>query len=75
MPKHQHATDGRFFMGFDDVCAATSLGPSTVKRMVRASEFPQPVAIGKRRVGWVRAEVVAWCELQVATARAARRPK
>ncbi|MFM9939788.1 MAG: helix-turn-helix transcriptional regulator [Hyphomicrobiaceae bacterium] len=59
------------FWGRADVCAATSMSPSELKRKVRSGEFPKPVPIGKRRKAWQRVEVVAWCEARVVAARTA----
>lgn len=38
----------------------TGLGRSTVYDKVKAGDFPPPVSLGERAVGWVEAEVTAW---------------
>jgi predicted DNA-binding transcriptional regulator AlpA len=55
---------------------AGSLSESTLRRLLKdpQSDFPKPVRITRGRIGFVRAEVVAWCEGRVAADRAARRP-
>jgi prophage regulatory protein len=38
----------------------TSLSRTTLWRMVRAGEFPKPIAVSPGRVAWSEAEVNAW---------------
>ena len=44
------------------VCALTSLSRGTVYNYVNAGLFPRQVPLGRRRVGWREAEVLAWLE-------------
>ena len=39
------------------VLEQVSLSRATVYKMIRRSEFPQPVQIGQRSVGWLTEEV------------------
>ena len=38
-------------------------------RLERAGEFPQRVALGRCRIGWIWVEVEAWLAAKVATSR------
>jgi prophage regulatory protein len=44
------------------VLEQVSLSRATVYKMIRRSEFPQPVQIGQRSVGWLTEEVNTWLE-------------
>ena len=50
----------------NDVVEMTSLSRTYVNRLREAGRFPQPVPLGERRLGFVRAEVVAWIEARIA---------
>jgi len=39
---------------------------STLYELISAGEFPRPVRIGARAVGWVSAEVDAWLAARIA---------
>ncbi|MBC7621234.1 MAG: AlpA family phage regulatory protein [Candidatus Saccharibacteria bacterium] len=49
---------------YDRVDAAPycGLSVSTMERMVRQKEFPQPRVLAKKRVGWLLTELDAWCD-------------
>ena len=38
------------------------LARSTIYRLMRAGEFPEPLQVGSRAVRWVETEVTAWLE-------------
>jgi len=40
----------------------TGLSSSSLWRHIQAGEFPKPVSLGRRAVGWIEAEVDAWIE-------------
>ena len=44
------------------VLEQVSLSRATVYKMIRRSEFPKPVQIGQRSVGWLTEEVNTWLE-------------
>ena len=44
------------------VLEQVSLCRATVYKMIGRGEFPQPVQIGQRSVGWLTEEVNAWME-------------
>jgi len=43
-----------------EVLRLTGLSRSTLYRKIKAGEFPRPVKLGKRAVGWRESEVIAW---------------
>jgi prophage regulatory protein len=53
-----------------DACAMTSLSRTSISKLRAAGNVPREVPLGERRLGFVRAEVVAWIEARIA-ARAA----
>jgi prophage regulatory protein len=42
------------------VIAETGLGNTALYAKVKTGDFPKPVKLGKRAVGWYRSEVVQW---------------
>ena len=44
------------------VLERVSLSRATVYKMIRRSEFPKPVQIGQRSVGWLTEEINTWLE-------------
>lgn len=40
--------------------ARCGIGRTTIYRLMRAGEFPEPVRIGPRAVRWIEAEIAAW---------------
>lgn len=51
--------------------ARTGLSRSTIYAKVAAGEFPAPVALGARAVGWVDSEISDWLAQRI---EASRRP-
>ena len=47
------------------VKARTGLSCSTIYLRVSRGEFPAPVSLGGRAVGWIEAEVNAWLTAQI----------
>lgn len=45
-----------------DVEARTGLSRSTIYAWMARGEFPQPVALGARLVGWKESDIQAWLE-------------
>ncbi|MGE3907142.1 MAG: helix-turn-helix transcriptional regulator [Reyranellaceae bacterium] len=48
-----------------DVKRKTGQSRSTIYDKVQRQEFPAPVKIGERAVGWIEAEVEAWVEARI----------
>jgi len=51
------------------VCARTGLSKSQVQRLVKADDFPRPIALSKRAVAWVSHEVDEWLRQRIQTSR------
>lgn len=43
-----------------DLKPATGLHPSTIYKMIASGEFPPPVKLGLKAVGWLKSDVDAW---------------
>lgn len=50
------------FARMPSVIRFTGLGRSTIYRMIAAKEFPGPVKLGSRAVGWRWSDLDAWNE-------------
>ena len=48
------------FMRLTEVIKDTGLGRSSIYKRIAQGEFPKPVPLGGRTVGWVSDEVEAW---------------
>lgn len=48
------------------VIEATGLARSTIYKFIGSGEFPKPVPLVGRRVGWVEAEVQEWIQGRIA---------
>jgi len=51
-----------FYLELDAAAEAVALAPTTVQRLVRSGEFPQPRQLSGRRVGWLVRELEEWAE-------------
>ena len=49
-----------------DVMDRVGLGSSFTYLLIQRGDFPKPVHLGKRAVGWPEAEVNAWLEERLA---------
>ena len=45
-----------------DVERITGLSRSTLYAMIAEGEFPKPIKLGKRAVGWREADIAGWLE-------------
>ncbi|MGA0564475.1 helix-turn-helix transcriptional regulator [Ancylobacter sp. VNQ12] len=64
------ANDNFPLVSLNDVCKMTSLSRTAINIKRARGDFPQAVALGEKRVAFVRAEVIAWIDARIA-ARAA----
>lgn len=53
------------------VMARTGLARSTIYAKIAASEFPEPISLGARAVGWLEDEVEQWLADRVEQSRGA----
>ena len=49
-----------------EVEAATGLSRSSLYRLAAAGQFPRPIQLGPRAVGWLQSEISAWIEQRTA---------
>ena len=55
------------------VKARTGLSRSTIYLRVSEGEFPKPVSLGGRAVGWIESEIQQWLEQRIEASRKAGR--
>ena len=51
------------------VKSRTGLSRSSIYAKVRTGEFPKPVSIGLRSIGWIESEIQQWIDYRIATSR------
>ena len=49
-----------------EVMAKAGIARTNLWRQVKDGQFPAPVSLGARAVGWVESEVDAWIESKIA---------
>jgi len=47
------------------VVTATGLARSTIYKLIGSGEFPRPVPLTGRCVGWIDSEVAAWIQSRI----------
>ncbi|MQX70071.1 helix-turn-helix transcriptional regulator [Sinorhizobium meliloti] len=65
-----HVNDNFALISLKDTCSLTSMSKTMIHRLRSEGRFPAAVALGEKRVAFVRAEVEAWIGAKIA-ARAA----
>jgi prophage regulatory protein len=65
-PANIHALDNPVFLRRHDVEARTGLSRSSIYDRIAAGEFPKPVPLGGRSVGWLEAEITEWQKARIA---------
>jgi prophage regulatory protein len=50
----------------DEVERATGLPRSTIYDKMAKGDFPKPIRIGARAVGWLEQDIAAWQETRIA---------
>ena len=53
-----------------EVQARTGLSRSTMYERIRQGEFPRPISLGAKAVGWLEHEIDAWLAERIAASRA-----
>ena len=51
------------------VMEKTGCGRSTIYKKISEGDFPTPIKLGERSVGWVEAEVDEWLDRQIELSR------
>ena len=54
------------FLRLPAVMEITGLTKSTLLGCVKTGEFPRPIALSRRCVGWIRADVDKWADSRIA---------
>ena len=54
------------------VMARTGLSRSTIYLRISKGQFPRPISLGGRAVGWIEEEIDSWLEEQIKVSRSAR---
>lgn len=49
----------------NSVVSATGLARSTIYKLIGSGEFPRPVPLTARSVGWIEGEVIAWVQSKI----------
>ena len=57
------------FIRLPSVENLTGLARSTIYLRISKGEFPKPVPLGPRAVGWIEAEIFDWIDQQIAQSR------
>ena len=52
-----------------EVMARTGLSRSTIYHKIRIGEFPPPINLGLRAVGWIADEIIDWINEQIKKSR------
>ena len=59
----QEKQDNRkYILRMPQVLEQVNLSRATIYKMIRRSEFPKPVQIGQRSVGWIVEEINSWLQ-------------
>jgi prophage regulatory protein len=61
-----HGLDNPVFLRRHAVEARTGLSRSSIYDRIAAGEFPKPVPLGGRSVGWLESEIVEWQKARIA---------
>lgn len=48
-----------------EVLNKTGLGKTTLYALVKQSQFPQPISLGLRAVGWLDSEIDSWIQAKI----------
>lgn len=59
-----------FIQRLPDVLTRTRLGRSSIYEAIKAGNFPAPVKLGPRAVGWLESDIDAWIESRPKAGRA-----
>ena len=52
-----------------EVADRTGLARSSIYAKIQAGDFPRPIKLSTRSVGWLEADVNQWIELQISRSR------
>ena len=43
-----------------ELVAELSISRSSIRRMIERGEFPEPISLGGRKIGWRRSDIEEW---------------
>jgi prophage regulatory protein len=55
-----------------DTCQDVGLSRSTIYRLIDLNDFPKPIPLGSKSIGFLRSEVEAWKEQRITSSRKAK---
>ena len=58
--EHDHQKSKKRILRFAGVKDRTGLSHSTIYARIKDGEFPRPISLGARCVGWVESEIDDW---------------
>jgi len=47
----------------------TGIGRSTIYAKIASNQFPKPISLGERSVGWLEADIEGWLNSQIEASR------
>lgn len=53
----------------NEVCHQVGLSRSTIYRLIDDGDFPKPIPLGKKSVGFLSSEIAEWKEQRIANSR------
>ncbi len=68
-PETSNSVVGRRFLRLNDVKHHVGLGRSAIYDKIKRGEFPAPINLGSRAVGWLSDEITAWIDERVEASR------
>lgn len=69
--KHEtsNSLSGRRFLRLSDVKNQVGLGRSAIYDKIKRGDFPAPIHLGARAVGWLSDEICAWMDARIEASR------
>jgi prophage regulatory protein len=52
-----------------DLCHQVDLSRSTIYRLIDNNDFPKPIPLGSKSIGFLSSEVIAWKEQRITESR------
>ena len=63
------AASGVRLLRLPEVMHRVGLGRSAIYAKIKCQEFPAPVRLGRRVLGWISDEIQGWIDARIATSR------
>lgn len=52
-----------------ETCRQVGLSRATIYRLIGKKEFPEPISLSSKSIGFISSEVIAWKEQRIASSR------